>query len=131
LSGQAADELVSGTVLEDEDLNRPRRRVPGALTLENITLSGGVAQSGGAVANSGTLVLNHCVISHNSTDDVQRHLYPAGGGIVNTSGTVIIRNSTIENNDNLHGLGGGIATDSGTVDITGSLVRSNGVGGAP
>ncbi|MFL6429544.1 MAG: hypothetical protein ACJ71S_14960 [Acidobacteriaceae bacterium] len=68
----------------------------GTLTLSNCAVSdsGSVfftGNSGGGIANSGTLKLVHSTVSHNSVD----HL---GGGIYNTSGTVMVVNSTVSDN---------------------------------
>jgi len=86
----------------------------GELTLQNVTLSGGSADEGGAILNHGTLAVENSIISGNQ-----------GGGVFNGA-TLTIQNSTISDNE-----GGGV-TNTGTLTIensTLSLNTSAGVGG--
>lgn len=94
------------------------------LTLNNCTISGGVAVPGfgggiynDAYAGSATLTINNCTISGNSA-------WP-GGGIYNDQGTVTITNSTLSgNSDNGYNIGGAIA-NVGKLTITNSTLSGN------
>ncbi len=74
----------------------------GALTLNNVTVTGGKTAHGGAgggISNSGILILNNSTVSGNSAY--------WGGGICNTDGgTVTLTNSTVSENSAY--CGGGI-----------------------
>jgi hypothetical protein len=88
-----------------------------ALTLNNVTVRGNSASTGGGIFNYGTVTINNSTISGNSTDG-------AGGGISN-SGTVTLTNSTVAGNsaDSIPG-GGGIWND-GVVTLNNSTVSGN------
>jgi hypothetical protein len=102
--------------------------VTGELTLQETTVSGGIAGSGGGVLNSGLLTVTNSTITDNAAED--------GGGVFNGSssfhlpgGTIIITNSTIAGNAAGYS-GGGVANGSysspgGTVTITNSTITGN------
>jgi hypothetical protein len=93
--------------------------IGGSLTLNNLTLSGGLANTsstfgisglagGGGVLNRGTLSLN-CVTVGNCIAQAQSGDWAFGGGIF-SNGTLTIANSTIQNNQALGGSGYGTAS---------------------
>ena len=100
----------------------------GSLTLQETTISGGVAGSfpgryGGGVYNSGgTVTVTNSTISGNFT-------YSGGGGgvAIYGGGTVTVTNSTIAGNTaRLNGGGGGVAIGGGgTVTVTNSTISGN------
>lgn len=89
----------------------------GDLTLDNLTITSGVATSGGGIFNdNGTVTLNNSTVSNNTAS-------AGGGGIHNDWGTVTLNNSTVSNN--YASTGGGIF-NFGTVNIlNGSRVEDN------
>jgi hypothetical protein len=95
----------------------------GSLTLQNLTLQGGLAlgrefsgtllatSEGGAVFNRGTLTLNRVIVQNNTaqgTEDLRTTLpgSPAAGGGVFSEGTLILEGSTILSNAAIGGNGG-------------------------
>jgi len=85
--------------------------------IQNLAITGGIAASGGGIANHGTLTLANSTISGNSASD-------AGGGIFNDRNhTLTITNSTVSGNFASY-LGGGINND-GLLTITNSTVSAN------
>ena len=87
----------------------------GNLTLENMTLSGGVAAGGGAVSNSGALTIKNSTISGNTAG--------FGGGVSN-SGALTIKNSTISGNTASFA-GGGIYSSYSDIIIENSTISGN------
>jgi hypothetical protein len=87
--------------------------MPGDLTLESVTLSGG--SSFGGLSNNGTASLKNSIISGNT-----------GGGIYN-GGTLTIQNSTISGNTT--NFGGGGVSNGGTLTIANSTISGNTGGG--
>src|SRR5262245_23323880 len=87
----------------------PQPSMPGDLTLQGLTLSGG---SRGGVSNSGTLSVKNSSISSNS-----------GGGVSN-GGTLTIENSTISDNT-----GGGVSNFGSVATIEKSTISANTDGG--
>lgn len=92
-------------------------RNAGSLTLEECTVSGNSTEAnGGGIRNSGTLSLIDSALTGNSAF--------RGGGISNYGGTVSLLNSTIADNT-----AQGIENDSnGSVTLTNSTVRGNSQG---
>ncbi|MEP7286477.1 MAG: choice-of-anchor Q domain-containing protein [Chloroflexota bacterium] len=87
----------------------------GSLTLNNLTVSGGlVGAGGGGIYNSGTLTLNNATISNNTGG--------GNGGGVSSAGTLTATNTTFLANSATNG--GGLAT-SGTATVTGSTFSTN------
>jgi parallel beta helix pectate lyase-like protein len=96
----------------------------GALTLKNVTLTGGKAPSmGGAITNYGVTTVQNSIISRN---EVTADTSYGGGGIANFQ-TLTIENSTITGNK--AGLGGGIThapyDPSGLLTIRNSVISRN------
>jgi hypothetical protein len=126
----------------------------GSLTLENLTLQGGLADciwggqttrrpldGGGAIYNQGTLVLNGVTAQNNSAVggmfDVLDGINAAGGGIYSLGGSVTLEGGTIvQNNRALGGqgfgqgvggnaLGGGLYASGSTVIVTNATLDNN------
>jgi CSLREA domain-containing protein len=93
-------------------------------SLNNLTITGGVAQFGGGAgaANAGTLTVNDSTVLGNTA-------YGTGGGIDN-SGTLAVNNSTFSGNTAatlfglIAGTGGGIY-NSGTLTVSNSTFTAN------
>jgi hypothetical protein len=92
------------------------------LTLENVTLSGGLAQGtgaaaeGGAIYSSGTLALSGVTVKSNEalgSNGTGENAY--GGGIYVAAGSVTLTNDTLSSNNAVGGYGGAGATSSGVV----------------
>jgi hypothetical protein len=109
-----------------------------SLTLQNLTLQGGRAGSGGAIFNQGALTLKATTVQNNSA-------WIAGGGIY-SNGSLTLENSLIQHNQALgvRGLdadcgyygctvagnggsafGGGLYVGGGTALLTGVTISSN------
>ena len=111
---------------------------PGSsLTLDQVTLQNGYiyAYNGGAIYNSGTLVISNCTFSGNISyysGYISTLLGGKGGAIYNNAGTVIISDSFLSGNSasgNGYTYGGAIYNNSGTVTISHSTIFSNGANG--
>ncbi|MHB8628873.1 MAG: beta strand repeat-containing protein, partial [Aggregatilineales bacterium] len=90
------------------------------VTLNSLTIENGKsAASGAGINNSGTLTVNNCAFSGNSTTGAGS----AGGGI-SSSGTLTITASTFAGNSAPSGYGGGLEND-GTGTITNSTFVNN------
>ncbi len=92
----------------------------GSLTLENVTLSGGLAQGigaaaeGGAIYSSGTLALGGVTVTSNEALGSNGTGENAcGGGIYVAAGSVTLTNDTLSSNHAVGGSGGAGATSSG------------------
>lgn len=121
----------------------------GALTLEDVTLTGGLAgvadpgDNGGAVYNLGTLTLIDTAITASSANGDGGGIYNAGtltlseasqiegnfaaddgGGIYSTAGAVIVTDSAIANNS-VGDQGGGIRSVTSTVTLTNASLTGN------
>ena len=97
----------------------------GALTLEGVTLRGGLngRPGGGILNNGGRVTFSHSRLTGNhAVGDAY------GGGLFNNGGTLILTSSTVADNrvdgETLAG-GGGLATDGGVVTITTSAIVDN------
>jgi uncharacterized repeat protein (TIGR01451 family) len=97
----------------------------GNLTLDNLTVSNGVADDlgtgarGGGIFNRGTLIIqNGSMISHNQAT-------AWGGGFYNTSAGTVEVLSDSQITSNLADFGGGIMTDGDRVTIDASTVSNN------
>jgi hypothetical protein len=129
----------------------------GSLTLNNLTLQGGLAfgagvsAEGGAIYNLGTLLLDAVTVQSNiaqgSAGAFQNPGASAAGGGIYSSGTLTLQGCTIQNNQAVggqgafdvvgyaggDGLGGGLYTAGGTVSLSNVTVHANtaqgGVGG--
>ena len=95
----------------------------GNFTVNQATLQNGSADNGGAITNSGTLVVSTSTISGNTaTDD--------GGGIRHNGGTLTITNSTLSNNTATYGGGIGNYSTATVINSTfsGNSASNNGGG---
>src|SRR5437773_2576124 len=101
----------------------------------NLTLANGKSTNGGAIYNSGTLVISNSVFSGNSVSNSTSGL---GGAIYNNRGTVTVISSSFSNNScrggdgangagpapvgngqaGSAGAGGGIYNNAGSVNVT-------------
>ena len=101
----------------------------GALTLEHLTVTGGVADAGGEVGNSGGAVLNAGTLEVTGTTLTGNRAVRAGGAIEATanSRTTVTRSVLSDNGTGpTPGNGGGLhLTGPGTVDIATSSVVGN------
>jgi uncharacterized repeat protein (TIGR01451 family) len=119
----------------------------GSLTLENLTLSGGVANGigaagqGGAIYSSGTLNLNNVAVESNVAEAFGlSNAY--GGGLYVANGTVTLSNSTCSRNKVVSGTyssgttyylagkganssGGGLYVAAGTVTLSHDTISDN------
>ncbi len=116
IQGLGADQpVVSGNGLGQVFDVLPHTQV----TINGLTITGGVGQNGPGIANNGTLTLNDCTVSGNTA------VAGGGGGIDNASfGTMTITDSTISGNSALTGNGGGIA-NAGAMTISDSTISGN------
>jgi hypothetical protein len=106
---------TNATILP-ENANLPVVQVATHVVLSKLKISRG---KNSGVLNSGTLIMNNCVVSHNSG---QRHYgISFGGGIYNV-GTLTINNSTISVNG---ASGGGGIYSRGTATINSSTLTGN------
>jgi hypothetical protein len=131
-----------------------------SLTLENLTLQGGLAlgpslgvAQGGAILNQGALTLNAVTVQANIArgsdgSTLGENGGPAAGGGIYSSGSLTLANCTFQNNKAIGGqgqlgiyggfgggaYGGGLCVVSGTATLTGMIISSNsaqgGTGGA-
>jgi hypothetical protein len=100
--------------------------VGSVVSISNVTIRGGGAQSGGGVFNRAILTINNSTVSGN-------RVYATGGGISNF-GTLTLNNSTVSGNIaeceifvcNGYGAGGGIYNGvGGTLTINNSTITGN------
>ena len=91
----------------------------GNLTCTGCTFSSNAAVVGGALFNTGTLILVNTTVSGNSTTS-------SGGALLNENGTVTLRHVTISGNT-ANSFGGGIDNDGGTVNFENSIIADNSV----
>jgi hypothetical protein len=85
----------------------------------NSWLDGNQANNGGAIANSGQLIIQNSTISNNTGSN--------GGGVIIIDGQVQIINSTIANN--IGNIGGGIFNSVADLTITNSTIAFNNASG--
>jgi len=105
-------------------LNTGTATLTGCTFSSNNATPGGTSYGagGGAAYNSGTLTLNTCLVSGNST-------IVSGGGINNSGGTLTLNACTISSNSagrvfNNSGTGGGLY-NTGTASVTNCLLANN------
>jgi hypothetical protein len=90
--------------------------------LHRLTATHGFAQSGGGVANEGTLTIRGCIISDNRTESES----DGGGGGISNGGQMTIIDTTLAENHVTHGVGGGISNwHSATLTLVNSTVSHN------
>jgi hypothetical protein len=125
----------------------------GSLTLENLTLQGGLAYgisvggvlsvNGGAIYSQGNLVLNGVTVQGNTAEGFDSSystpINARGGGILSDGGSVTLEGGTIVQNNQAIGssvnsqqpiqagnaYGGGLCAIGGTVTVTNATVASN------
>ncbi len=90
--------------------------IGGDVTLRGLTITGGSANDGGGIRNSGTLIVTNSTISGNSD-----------GGIYSFKGTLTVTNSAISGNS-AGNSGGGIFNREGTLTVTNSAISGNSAG---
>jgi hypothetical protein len=116
IQGLGADVLT----VDADGLSRVMRITEGEVSLDGLTLTGGLAEGlGGGIHNeAAALVLTDFTVSHCSSR--------MGGGISTSSGTVSLVNSAISGNE-ASAMGGGIYNSgTGTLTLAGSTVSGNG-----
>jgi hypothetical protein len=135
LSNTSTAEVIEGpgpkllTVARSSDPGTPDFRiftvVAGAdVTLDGLTITGGRADDGGGISNSGTLALGSCAITGNETTSND----PSGrGGGIYSEGTLTIGASLIDANSARQG-GGVYSVGSLTIE-DGTVFGNSGVGG--
>jgi predicted outer membrane repeat protein len=115
----------------------------GDLTIENLMISGGSSDSGGAIFSTGKITLTNVTLSNNTASVSGGAIYnrgaasitnalidnntsASGGGVYNigTLSTLTITGSTISNNT-ASNLGGGIGNSEATIQISQSIIRKN------
>ena len=92
----------------------------GTLTLNNCTISGNTSKdNGGGIANYGAITLNNSVVSSNTASE--------GGGILNAGvpgATMTLNNSTVSSNTAWQG--GGILNSYAVLTLNNSTISANG-----
>jgi hypothetical protein len=97
----------------------------GNLTLQHLTLRGGLAPGGGnvsstgeggAIFNGGSLTVSNCILAGNSAS--------GAGGAIFLGGTATVSNSTLAGNSATYN-GGGIAVSGGSVTVSNSTLAGN------
>jgi parallel beta-helix repeat protein len=116
----------------------------GSAALSGLTISGGNAEEGGGLLNSGgTLTLTNCVISGNVATDqggglatcnhgtttltncsVSGNTAPDGAGLASDDGTLALTNTTVGGNDAAN-QGGGLYNSGGAATLTNCTVSAN------
>ena len=110
-------------------------------TIDNLTISGGFAQFGGAIENDGTLQLNGCILTGNEAygGDGGSSVSSGGGaggaaaglgGAVYNTGTLGLANCTLTANQAVGGHGGNINGNSPALEGFAGGGANGGAGGA-
>ncbi|MBL8131794.1 MAG: hypothetical protein JNL42_08040 [Anaerolineae bacterium] len=95
-----------------------------SLTLNDLILTNGRADNGGAVVSGGTLVLNRVTVTGNTATGVSGGDNGDGGGLIALGGTVTITDSTFSGNA-AQDDGGAIYNYLASTAITGSTLSDN------
>jgi hypothetical protein len=96
------------TIINANDLDRVFHIASGrTLTLENLTITGGEAFDGGAIFNSGTLILNNVNIRANEAYNQGGGIYNAGTGRITATGSSISQNLAGSRGGAVHNMGTG------------------------
>jgi len=119
-------ESQSGTVIDGEQQNNIFTISSGVtVTIQNLTLTNGIATYNGAIYNTGNLTVTDCAFTGNTATDY--------GGAISNMGTLTVTGSTF-NNNKANWSGGGAIYNDGTLTVTGSTFNNNtattGYGGA-
>lgn len=115
-----ASALTDGLTIDANSVSRVMAITSGGytVTLNNLTLSNGFTNFGGAIDNdSGTLTLNNVTLYNNSADG-------DGGAIYNFNGILTLNNTTLYDNSSPFA-GGGILNDEGTITLNNTTLCSN------
>jgi hypothetical protein len=112
-----------------------------ALTLENMTLQGGltIGEGGGAISSAGALTMINVTVQHNTAEggpaDTGTSDFflggPVFGGGIASGGSLTLQNCTIQSNQALgmspgtDAFGGGLSVTGGTATLTNVTLTSN------
>ena len=88
---------------------------PNFLTLRGLTLTGGNADDGGSILNSGTLTLTNCTLTGNAA--------ASGGGAIFNGGNVTLTRCTLTGNSAI--FGGAIAQDTASLTLSHCTISGN------
>jgi len=92
----------------------------GKVTISNLAITHGNAQSAGGINNGGTVTLTNCTLDHDSATNSL-----AGGGGIANNGTAMLTNCTLSNSS-ASGNGGGIFNNQpGTITLTNCTLSNN------
>ncbi|PWU15974.1 MAG: hypothetical protein C5B50_14335 [Verrucomicrobia bacterium] len=101
------------------------------MTIQGCTISGNFSPgSGGGIYTDGSLTLQSCLVSGNSSSSPSSHgggIYSSGGG-----GAVLTLQQCVVSNNNVSAVdarGGGIGCDGGTLILSGSRIVNNSANG--
>jgi hypothetical protein len=119
-----------GATVDADDVDRAFHVLAGgSLTLEHLTVTGGNADAGGEVGNSGGAVLNAGTLDVTGSTLTGNEAVRAGGAVEATAdSTTRITRSVLSDNETGDTPGNGGAfhlTGAGTVEITGSSIVGN------
>jgi hypothetical protein len=124
ITGAGADRTILERTASAPSFRLMHVAAAGALTLEGLTMRGGLSGSGGGLRNAGgTVTITRSLL----TDNVIAFEGP-GGGLFNDRGTVVIIDSSFVRNSAAAGsgaAGGGVYSDGGTVAVLNSTLTGN------
>lgn len=114
----------SPAVLDGTSNGRVLNAVASNVSIDQLTIEGGMASSGAGVSiEGGTVTVSDSTIANNTASGVVGD----GGGIFLESGTLAVADSTIANNSasGSGSAGGGIFLEGGTVTVTDTTIANN------
>ena len=94
------------------------------VTLDGLTFINANGEYGGAISNSGTLILKNCTFINNTATN-------RGAAVFNNGGSVDVNNTIFDGNDitarskNIDNGGAAIFNDNGTITVTNSKITNN------
>ena len=94
------------------------------VTLDGLTFINANGEYGGAISNSGTLILKNCTFINNTATNI-------GAAVFNNGGSVDVNNTIFDGNDitarskNIDNGGAAIFNDNGTITVTNSKITNN------
>jgi hypothetical protein len=100
----------------------------GSLTMQNLTLQGGWDASGyggGAIFNTGTLILNDVTVQDNVGKIDGGGIYSSQGSVTLEGGSIVRNNKAIPVGIYGTSYGGGLYVSGGTVSLSNATVESN------
>ncbi|MDA1050593.1 MAG: S8 family serine peptidase [Planctomycetota bacterium] len=135
---------TTATTIDAKQLDRVFHVLPGVtLTLRDLTLRGGSADSGGGIFNEGNLQLVRVMLTANTADSgagidnrgsativdstLAGNTAQVNGAGIHNAATLTVTNSTLSANI-ADGAGGGIASSGGTVSLTNVTLTKNSAG---